>query len=70
MEMVEKAVEDATMNACQNNITNANFYAGKAELLLSNLVAKALFKEKIVAVLDPPRGGLRKFTLMLYFIFN
>ncbi len=45
-------------------ITNAEFYAGRAESLLKEIVAKLPEDKEIVAILDPPRAGCRT----LYFV--
>lgn len=57
VEIVEQAVEDARQNAELNGITNAEFYAGKAEEVVPDLLEKGL-KSADVVVVDPPRKGL------------
>lgn len=57
VEIVEQAVEDARQNAELNGITNAEFYAGKAEEVVPDLFEKGL-KHADVVVVDPPRKGL------------
>ena len=55
VEIVPEAIEDAKENAKLNNLTNTEFYAGKAEEVIP-----ALYKEGVVAdvmVVDPPRKG-------------
>lgn len=67
VELVESAVEDARINASRNGITNCVFVAGKAEDEVNNLIDSIKQKDmdegveggKIVAILDPPRAGLR-----------
>lgn len=64
VDIVESAVEDARRNAERNGITNCVFVAGKAEEELDNLIKQIDSEEgakdsKIVAILDPPRAGLR-----------
>lgn len=66
MEIIESAVEDARRNAEKNGITNCTFVAGKAEDELDPLIKQIDAQEgsesnKIVAILDPPRAGLRKY---------
>lgn len=63
VELIKSAVEDAKRNAEKNGITNCVFIAGKAEDELSNLISQidstSGKDSKIVAILDPPRAGLR-----------
>ena len=49
------AVKDAQDNACLNNITNAEFHAGKAEDVMPKLVQAG--QRADVIILDPPRKG-------------
>ena len=56
IEIVEAAIEDAKKNAKDNNITNADFYAGKAEEVFPVLYKEGRKAE--VVVVDPPRKGL------------
>jgi len=56
IEIVEAAVKDAQMNALDNNIKNASFYAGKAEEVFPELYKEGRKAE--VVVVDPPRKGL------------
>lgn len=73
--MIPSAVDDAKMNADRNGISNCVFVAGKAEDQLAGLIKQAMeslkdvdaAKKKIVAVVDPPRAGLRKSCILLYF---
>lgn len=41
------------------DITNVEFHCGKAEDVLPNIL-KRFANEKVVAIVDPPRAGLRK----------
>lgn len=62
IEIVEDAIKDAKENCKINNISNAKYYVGDTEKLLSDLIEK----EKIipdVVVVDPPRKGLDKTTI-------
>ena len=55
VEIVKQAVEDAKINAKNNNIENAEFIYGKSEE-----IAPELYKQGIkadVVVVDPPRSG-------------
>ncbi|WP_250277318.1 23S rRNA (uracil(1939)-C(5))-methyltransferase RlmD [[Clostridium] colinum] len=62
IEIVEDAIKNAKSNAKLNNIQNAEFYVGKSEEIIPNLI----FKENIypdVIVVDPPRKGCDKALL-------
>ena len=56
-EPLPEAVKDAKINAEINGITNCEYYAGKAEVLI-NTIIKNKYKPD-VAILDPPTKGLR-----------
>ena len=56
LETVEAAVSDAIKNAQHNGISNTEFLAGNAEVLLPRLVEEGLRPD--VIVLDPPRKGV------------
>ena len=62
IEIVEDAIKDAKENCKINNITNAKYYAGDTEKLLSNLIEKENIIPDVVVV-DPPRKGLDKTTI-------
>ena len=66
LEMLAQAVDDAKSNAEDNGITNCNFFVGKAEDILSSVINRAV-KEDVLAVVDPPRAGLRKNFMLLEF---
>lgn len=55
VETVPEAVKDAKINAEINGITNCEYYAGKAEILIDTII-KNKYKPD-VAILDPPRKG-------------
>lgn len=57
--MVPQAIEDAKVNAKENNINNCEFLVGKAEDILFAVINRTT-KSNITAVVDPPRAGLRK----------
>lgn len=60
IELIPSAVQNAKRNAEINGIKNAEFYVGKAEELLKDLM-KVLPKDKeIIAILDPPRAGVHR----------
>lgn len=56
IEVVERAIEDARHNAEINNITNAEFEAGRAEDVLPRMYKEG--KRADVIFLDPPRKGV------------
>ena len=62
VDCVPEAVENANNNAQRNGVTNAKFYAGRAECILGDLLKKETAEDnenrKIVAIVDPPRAGL------------
>ena len=62
IEIVPDAIKNAISNAKLNNINNAEFFVGKSEDIIPNLI----FKENIypdVIVVDPPRKGCDKILL-------
>ncbi|KAJ9593933.1 hypothetical protein L9F63_014647 [Diploptera punctata] len=63
LEMLAQAVDDAKTNAENNNITNCDFFVGKAEDILSSVMNRAT-KEDILAIVDPPRAGLHQKALV------
>eukprot|EP00743_Colponemidia_sp_Colp-15_P003613 GILK01003896.1.p1 GENE.GILK01003896.1~~GILK01003896.1.p1 ORF type:complete len:631 (-),score=131.05 GILK01003896.1:2114-3955(-) len=68
IEMVESAVQDAKHNAELNHVTNCQFYCGKAESVLSQVIDEinrdtTKPKKKIVGIVDPPRAGLHPTVL-------
>lgn len=56
VEIVKEAVQDAKINAFQNNATNTEFVVGKAEDQMQTWQADGLKPD--VVVVDPPRKGL------------
>lgn len=59
VEYVEKAVEDARINANLNNVSNATFYSGDLALLLNNHFLEQNGKPDVI-VTDPPRSGMHE----------
>ena len=57
--MLAQAIEDAKTNSKNNNISNCDFFVGKAEDILSSVMNRAT-KKNILAIVDPPRAGIRK----------
>lgn len=68
VEIIPEAIADAEFNAQENNIENCKFYAGSAEDLISSLMRQAnvLDGEEVLAIVDPPRAGLRKFIILFF----
>ncbi|MFA7550180.1 MAG: 23S rRNA (uracil(1939)-C(5))-methyltransferase RlmD, partial [Sedimentibacter sp.] len=58
VEIVERSIINAKENAEKNNITNAEFYAGKAEEILPKLYMQNIKAD--IIILDPPRKGCEK----------
>ncbi len=56
VEIVPRAVRDATENAALNNITNVHFFAGKAEEVLPEEFKNGGTHADVIVV-DPPRKG-------------
>jgi len=61
LESVDAAIKDARKNAKLNNIDNAEFIAGKAEMVFPDLLNKGIKGNKVV--IDPPRKGCEKEVL-------
>lgn len=63
-ELNEEAIKDAKYNAQLNNCNNVEFYCGRAENqlmpILESISASAENLNDFVAILNPPRNGLRK----------
>lgn len=56
VEIVPQAIDDACRNAKINDIRNAQFYVGKAEVILPELYEKEHIRAEVIVV-DPPRKG-------------
>ncbi|XP_076634210.1 tRNA (uracil-5-)-methyltransferase homolog A isoform X2 [Colletes latitarsis] len=63
LEIVEDAIKDARENVIANNVTNCEFFVGKAEDILSPVIRRTT-KPDIIAVVDPPRAGLHQRALL------
>ena len=61
IEIVEKAIEDAAVNAKANGIYNADFHASSAEEIVPELIRKG--ERPDIIILDPPRKGSNAKTL-------
>jgi len=55
VEIVKQAIEDAKINAKENNVGNVEFYAGKSEEIVPELYKQGIKAD--VVVVDPPRSG-------------
>ena len=55
VEIIEPAIINARENAMINNIENAEFFVGKSEEVIPELIEKGIVPE--VIVVDPPRKG-------------
>lgn len=59
IEEIPEAIEDAKLNAKENNIDNTMFYAGDVKNILTNDFAAKHGKPDLV-ITDPPRAGMHK----------
>ena len=55
VEIIEQAIENAKKNAEENNVTNSQFFIGKSEEIIPQLIRDG-FKADVIVV-DPPRKG-------------
>lgn len=62
VEIVPPAIENARINARNNNIHNVQFYVGKAEEVLPDLYEKEGIHADVI-VTDPPRRGCEEIVL-------
>lgn len=62
IETVPEAIEDAKINAKENNIKNAEFFVGDVEKTLPNFIKKNKIAVDVIFV-DPPRKGCDKISL-------
>lgn len=61
IEIVPQAIENAKINAKQNNIDNTEFIVGESEKIIPELIKKGIKAD--VVVVDPPRKGCEKSLL-------
>lgn len=61
VEIIEPAIINARENAKNNNIQNAEFFVGKSEEIIPQLIEKGIVADTIVV--DPPRKGCDKALL-------
>ena len=62
VDIVPEAIRDAQKNAEINGVTNCNYFTGKAEDILHNIL-RDIDNKDIVAIVDPPRAGLHQRAL-------
>ena len=55
VEIIKAAIDNANENAKINNVKNAEFFVGKSEEIIPDLIEKGIRPE--VIVVDPPRKG-------------
>lgn len=55
VEIISQAIDNAKVNAKVNNIDNAEFFVGKSEEVIPELIEKGIIPD--VIVVDPPRKG-------------
>lgn len=59
----------AKLNASENGIKNAKFFAGKAEeIMIRQEFQNPENSDDVVAIVDPPRAGLRKQATILFLL--
>lgn len=61
VEIVPEAIENAKVNATENNVSNVEFIAGQSERVIPELITKGVKAD--VVVVDPPRKGCDKALL-------
>ncbi|KAK7087034.1 tRNA (uracil(54)-C(5))-methyltransferase -B [Halocaridina rubra] len=59
IDVISAAVEDANKNAFANKISNTEFIAGKAEMVLPQLTEELSQCTDVVAIMNPARAGLK-----------
>lgn len=58
VEIIPQAIEDAKRNALNNQITNTEFFTGRAEEVLTEQYTNFPERKGDVIIVDPPRKGL------------
>nr|WP_243108095.1 23S rRNA (uracil(1939)-C(5))-methyltransferase RlmD [Clostridium sp. JN-9] len=61
VEIIPQAIENAKINAKENNIHNAEFIVGKSEKVIPDLIKEGIKAD--VVVVDPPRKGCERILL-------
>ena len=62
VDISERNIDDALINAKLNNVDNVNFICGDAEKYIQEIWASGAIKKFSTIILDPPRAGLSKKT--------
>lgn len=65
IEIVQQAVKAAQENAEKNNITNCEFFCGKADEIFTSVINRIPEEQEAVAILDPPRAGLHQKAILM-----
>lgn len=55
VEIIPQAIENANINAKENNVNNVEFFVGESEVVIPDLINKGIKAD--VVVVDPPRKG-------------
>ncbi|WP_300350698.1 23S rRNA (uracil(1939)-C(5))-methyltransferase RlmD [Clostridium sp.] len=58
VEIIPQAIENAWINAKENNVENVEFFVGESEVVIPDLINKGVKAD--VVVVDPPRKGCDK----------
>ena len=58
VEIIPQAIENAWINAKENNVDNVEFFVGESEVVIPDLINKGVKAD--VVVVDPPRKGCDK----------
>lgn len=61
VEIVSEAIENAEVNATENNVNNVEFIVGQSEKVIPELIIKGVKAD--VVVVDPPRKGCERVLL-------
>lgn len=61
VEIIKEAIDNAIDNAKENKVNNAEFFVGKSEDIIPDLIDKGIKAD--VVVVDPPRKGCEKSLL-------
>ncbi len=58
VEIIPEAIENANINAKENNVDNVEFFVGESEVIIPELISDGIKAD--VVVVDPPRKGCDK----------